>query len=97
MSMRVLGHREQTHERRGDCHRCGWTQSLRRVTPEEALVIRSNSVTGPRSGLRWLCGDCITELTSVREDAPTAAATGPVGLATAYARHRSAARNRSVA
>ena len=97
MNVSVFGRREGTHRRLGACHQCGWTQNLRKVTGEEAVVIRNSSVTGPRSGLRWLCGDCITDLTTVHGDEPVPTHAGSLSLAAAYARHRAQARSRSVA
>lgn len=62
MSVSVFGNRE----RQGNCHHCGWNQSLRKVTGREAAQIRHEAVAGPRTGLRWLCEECIADLTSVK-------------------------------
>jgi len=63
MSASHFGH--QDHKpRQGPCQNCGWNQSLHKVTGPEAALIRHNSRFGPRFGLRWLCEECVIDLTS---------------------------------
>ena len=61
MGVSVFGLRE----RQGNCHNCGWNQSLRKVTGQESADIRRHAAAGPRTGLRWLCEECIADLTTV--------------------------------
>jgi hypothetical protein len=91
MSDKSLGHQDH-RSRQGACHNCGWTQTLRKVSGSEAALIRRDFRGGPRFGLRWLCEDCITDLTSVGQTQPAPVAAGAFRLRLpAPSRHRSVA------
>jgi hypothetical protein len=46
------------HTRHADCHRCGWNQPLTRVTRRQRAEFHS------KESFRWLCDDCLVELTA---------------------------------
>ena len=88
MSVSLFGNQE----RQGNCHHCGWNQPLRKVTGQEAARIRRSSVAGPRTGLRWLCDECIADLTSVQHGERVLVHADSIRLVPATpARHRSVA------
>jgi hypothetical protein len=88
MRLSVFGN----HERQGNCHHCGWHQPLRKVTGHEAAVVRHNSATGPRTGLRWLCEECIADLTSAGQGERVLVRVSPFPQASETStRHRSVA------
>ena len=74
--------RSGTNRREAACHRCGWTQPLAKVSRSEQLRL------GADQRFRWLCDDCLTELTGAHELVTTAAASYEPEHA---ARHRSVA------
>jgi hypothetical protein len=91
MSANHFGHQDN-HPRQGACHNCGWTQPLRKVTGSEAALIRHNARSDPRFGLRWLCEECIVDLTSAEQAQPVPAHAGAFRLLSPVpARHRSVA------
>jgi len=91
MSANQFGHQDH-NLRQGACHSCGWTQSLRKVTGPEAALIRRNARGAPRFGLRWLCQDCIADLSSAEQGQHVPALAGAFRLLSpAPARHRSVA------
>lgn len=47
----------KTHRRDAPCHRCGWTQPLLRIERREQVRLSSTE------RYRWLCDDCVRELT----------------------------------
>jgi hypothetical protein len=53
-----------SHRPIADCHRCGWKQELRRVGRRDRRVI------GALQGHRWICDDCITDLTRAHSTRP---------------------------
>ena len=63
MSVSVFRH----NGREGSCHRCGWTTALRTVTRKEAAAIRRTPAARLRTGFRWLCEECIADLTPVEQ------------------------------
>jgi len=67
-----------------DCHRCGWRQELHHVS---ARSRRSNESL---KGYRWICDDCMADLTSVApaQAVATGSAQQPLVL---QATHRSVA------
>ena len=65
------------HQRFGTCHRCGWDQPLQKVGRRFA-AFRRTAADGIRGGLRWLCDECVADLTTVGLERPrtvTSAAT----------------------
>jgi hypothetical protein len=78
--------------RQGQCHNCGWNQSLHKVTGSEAALIHRNARGGPRFGLRWLCEECVLDLTSSEPVQPVPTHAGSFRLRMpAPVRHRSVA------
>lgn len=69
--------------RQGDCHRCGWTQPLTKVTRRQRAEFTSGT------SFRWLCAECVADLQASPE--PSLA---PARKADA---HKVRAGNRSVA
>jgi hypothetical protein len=91
MSANYFGHQNH-HSRQGPCHNCGWTQTLRKVSSDQAALIRRNARGGPRFGLRWLCEECVLDLTSADQLETVPSHAGAHRLLTpAQARHRSVA------
>jgi hypothetical protein len=44
------------HVRTADCHRCGWTQPLTKVTRQQRAHFSSGR------SFRWLCSECVADL-----------------------------------
>jgi hypothetical protein len=64
------------NRRRAACHRCGWTQSLVKVTRAQRAQF------GSELAYHWLCDECMAELTlatSQKELVASAAAGSPDG------------------
>jgi hypothetical protein len=60
--------RSGTKHREAACHRCGWTQSLSKVSRNEQIRLGSDQKYG------WLCDDCVADLTGSRELVPSSTA-----------------------
>jgi hypothetical protein len=87
-----LVRRDATHMRQGACHSCGWNQSLRKVSGQQAASFRRATSDNPRVSPRWLCDDCIADLTAVEHELPAPVYAGVARLVTAGpVRHRSVA------
>lgn len=55
----------KSHQRHGDCHRCGWMETLHKVTPRNPGGMRVGIADALGLGGRWLCDDCVSELSPV--------------------------------
>jgi hypothetical protein len=78
--------RNGTHRREAPCHRCGWTQPLSRLDRREQLRLATTE------HYRWLCDDCVTDLTATGSQQPVTAGKGtPDAAATQLGRTRSVA------
>lgn len=58
--------RSKGHQRHGACHRCGWAQSLHKVTIRRASGSLLDRAEGLVHGAAWVCDECASELTTVR-------------------------------
>jgi hypothetical protein len=47
--------------REGDCHRCGWTQPLTKITRQQRAEFSGNH------SYRWLCAECVVDLQAAPE------------------------------
>jgi hypothetical protein len=80
------------HGRHGTCHRCGWDQPLRKVTGRIPAEFRRVSGDSLRARLRWLCDECVADLTTAGRDRPAQVAGAHLHLvATGTPRQRSVA------
>lgn len=68
--------RSKGHQRHGACHRCGWAQSLHKVTIRRASGSLFDRAEGLVRGAAWLCDECASELTTVRVAERVSSTTG---------------------
>jgi len=59
-------HSKGGHRRHGRCHRCGWSQDLRKVTIRRSSGTIVDKAENLVRGAAWLCDECATELTGDR-------------------------------
>jgi len=52
------------HQRYGACHRCGWPESLRKVTMRRTSGSILNRAEALVRGTAWLCDECASELSA---------------------------------
>jgi hypothetical protein len=85
------------HQRHGDCHRCGWTETLQKWSPQGAVGMSTGIALALGLGGRWLCDDCVSEFSSVPVERHVPVATtfrpAPFGARVAVASRRSRARS----
>jgi hypothetical protein len=75
-----------THRREAPCHRCGWTQPLSRLDRHQQISLATTE------RYRWLCDECVTDLTATGVEERVAAGKGtPDAAATEPGRTRSVA------
>ena len=91
MSVSEFVSQDGIHRRHGACQHCGWTDSLQKVTRHQAAEMR-RSGHGLRLGFRWICDDCISDLTAADQERPVSVGSGPDRtLSVAPVGHRSVA------
>ena len=91
MSVSHTGHHGEDRIRQGDCHRCGWNLPLHKVSGELAGVSRRGEGSFRRPGARWLCDECISDLTPVVQAGGGQRGSEGVRLVSSPARRRSVA------
>jgi hypothetical protein len=77
--------RSGTKRREAACHRCGWTQSLSKVSRNTQIQLGSAQKYG------WLCDDCVADLTGSRELVPSSSTAATHEVPSHAARTRSVA------
>jgi len=91
MSVSEFVGQDRIHRRHGACRHCGWTDSLQKVTRHQAAELR-RSGHSLRLGFRWICDDCLSDLTGADQQRPVTVGSGPDrNLSAAPVRHRSVA------
>lgn len=55
------------HQRHGDCHRCGWAQSLQKVTMRRSSGSLLDRAEGLVRGSAWLCDECAAECSTQKD------------------------------
>jgi hypothetical protein len=91
MSVSEFVSQDGIHRRHGACQHCGWTDSLQKATRRQAAEMRRSGHT-LRLGFRWICDDCISDLTGADQERPVTVGSGPDRLVSAApAVHRSVA------
>ena len=91
MSVSEFVGQDGNHRRHGACQHCGWTDSLQKVTRHQAAQMRHGGLS-LRFGFRWLCDDCISDLSGANQEGRVAVISGlDRPLSASSAGHRSVA------
>jgi len=91
MSVSEFVSQDGIHRRHGACQHCGWTDSVQKVTRHQAAEMRRHG-HGLRFGFRWICDDCVNDLTGVGQERRVTVSSGLDRLVSASpAGHRSVA------
>ena len=91
MSVSEFVSQDGIHRRQGTCQHCGWTDSLQKATRPQAAEMRRRGHS-LHFGFRWICDDCLSDLTGADQERRAAVSSGTGRLVSASpAGHRSVA------